>query len=95
MATTERPLPSGGAVHSVTIDARSKLTAVGITEVISYDVSMIAARCEHGEIVVEGSGLLINSFDQSSGKLSVEGRIDAVHYIENKKQQSFFSRILK
>lgn len=91
--TNERQTES--AVHVITIDARGSLAATGIHEVLSYDVSAVTARCDCGELVIEGAGLLMGSFDQTSGRLTVEGRIDAVHYIESKNRQSLLSRLFK
>lgn len=82
--------------HLVSIDNRSKIVISGINEVTSYDSNTIVASSEAGELILQGQKLHINSFDQTSGRLSADGKIDAVQYVDLKpKNESFFSRLLK
>ena len=82
--------------HTVLIENRKKVTATGIKEVTSYDSGTIVAGSEAGDIIVQGKQLHINNFDQSSGKLSVDGSIDAIQYVDVRpKNESFLSRLLK
>lgn len=82
--------------HAVQIDGRAKLTATGIAEVTSYDSDTIVAASDAGEVIIQGKKLHIISFDRVSGKLILEGTVDAVQYVDVKpKNQSFFSRLLK
>ncbi len=84
-----------GQKHSLSLDDRSRLAGSGIDEVLSYDETSIVASCGGSELVIEGSSLVIISFERTSGRLSVEGRVDAVHYRDSKKHQSLLSRILR
>jgi sporulation protein YabP len=82
--------------HSVSIDNRKRILVTGIREVTSYDSSAIVAASPMGELIVQGKKLHINSFDQGTGRLSVDGDIDAVQYVDIKTRgESFFSRLLK
>ena len=82
--------------HTIAIDNRAKITVTGIKEVTSYDSETIVAASDVGELIVQGKKLHINSFDQASGRLSVEGRIDAVQYVDLKpKNESVFARLFK
>ena len=83
-------------VHTIAIDSREKMVIIGINEVTSYDSETIVASSDVGELIVQGKALHINNFDQASGKLSVDGRIDAVQYVDLKpKNESVFSRLFK
>lgn len=85
-----------GRRHTLTLDNRQNLVLTGISEVTSYDGTAIVVTSEIGELVVQGKSLHISSFDQSSGKLSVEGTIDAVQYTEvRQKPTNLFARLLK
>lgn len=82
--------------HTVQVEGRAKLAATGIAEVTSYDSDTIVATSDAGEVIIQGKKLHIINFDRGSGRLTLEGTIDAVQYVDLKpKNQSFFSRLLK
>ncbi len=82
--------------HSVTIEDRNNLRVSGISEVSSYDTTAVVVESDCGRLVIQGAGLHINSFDQSSGNLLIAGQIEALQYLENRqKSESFFARLLK
>ncbi len=81
--------------HSLIIDDRASLSGSGVDEVLSYDDTAIVASCGSSELVIEGSSLVITGFERTTGRLSVEGRVDAVHYRDSQKHRSLLSRILR
>ncbi len=83
--------------HMVSIDNRKRIVITGIHEVTSYDSNTIVASSSVGNLIVQGKQLHINNFDQSSGKLLVDGSFDAVQYVDVQERSSgsFFSRLLK
>jgi len=82
--------------HTVLAENRKKVMATGIKEVTSYDGNTIVANSDAGDIIIQGKQLHINNFDQSSGKLSIDGVIDSIQYVDVRpKNESFFSRLLK
>lgn len=82
--------------HTVAIDNRNKIVISGILEVTSYDSNTIVATSSVGELIVQGKKLHISNFDQTLGKLSVDGSLDAVQYIDVRpKSESLFSRLFK
>lgn len=84
------------SAHMLQIEGRAKLAATGIAEVTSYDSETIVANSDAGEVIIQGKQLHIINFDRTSGKLLLEGTVNAVQYAEMKaKNQSFFSRLLK
>ncbi|MEG1984386.1 MAG: YabP/YqfC family sporulation protein, partial [Oscillospiraceae bacterium] len=82
--------------HTVSIEDRKSAKISGISEVSSYDVNAVVVESDCGELIIQGSSLHINSFDQSSGNLLLEGIIESMQYVNIKpKGESFFARILK
>ncbi|MEG0750936.1 MAG: YabP/YqfC family sporulation protein [Oscillospiraceae bacterium] len=82
--------------HSITAENREKITLTGITGVDSYDGGEIVASCDGARVVIQGAALHIGSFEQGSGRLYVEGRLDAVQYLDDRsKGESFFRRIFR
>lgn len=82
--------------HAITIEDRKSVRISGISEVSSYDASGVVLESDWGRLVIQGAELHISSFDQTSGNLFLEGRIEALQYFERRsKTESFFSRLLK
>ena len=82
--------------HNITIDNRNKIIITGITEVTSYDSNTIVASSSVGDLIVQGNKLHIGNFDRAQGKLSVDGSLDAVQYVDVRpKSESLFSRLFK
>ncbi len=84
------------ANHSIVMDNRTNIVVTGITEVSSYDSTTIVAVCDCGELVIQGKLLHIGNFDRVQGRMTVDGTVDAIQYINaRKKSDSLLSRLLK
>jgi sporulation protein YabP len=82
--------------HTVTMNGRKNIVVTGINEVTSYDSNTIVANSDVGELIIQGKLLHIESFDRISGRLTVDGALDAVQYVDvRQKSDSFLSRLLK
>lgn len=82
--------------HSISIEDRKNVRISGISEVSSYDTTAVVVESDFGRLVIQGGGLHINSFDQASGNLLLEGQIEALQYLENRqKGESFLAKLLK
>ncbi|MDO4566504.1 MAG: YabP/YqfC family sporulation protein [Oscillospiraceae bacterium] len=84
------------SAHSFSAQARESILVSGILQVLSYDGSEIVAECEGARIVIQGEGLRIASFEQESGRLSIDGRLDAMQYLDERPaSEPFFKRIFR
>ena len=82
--------------HVVRAEGRQRLNASGIAQVLSYDGTEIVAECEGARLVIQGEALRIASFEQGSGELDIEGRIDALQSLDERPQsEPFFKRLFK
>lgn len=69
--------------HTLLIENREKLSLTGVTDVDSFDDTLITAYTEDSRLTVTGSLLHISKLNIDEGELWVEGQIDAISYSEN------------
>jgi sporulation protein YabP len=80
--------------HRLSLDRRARLEIEGVVEVESFDDVGILLLTDCGELNIEGKELKIGVLDTDKGVLSIEGRVDAVYYSEErqKRGRSLFSK---
>lgn len=70
------------APHALTLDARRSLALTGVMEVLAFDETQIALKTGAGEMTISGESLHVKSLLLEDGKMTVEGRVDALVYAE-------------
>jgi sporulation protein YabP len=66
--------------HSISIDNRNKCVMSGITKVVSATDSCISLQTTLGALTINGTGLKLTSYSETSGALSMQGEITALKY---------------
>ena len=79
--------------HSISMVDRCKATVVGVAEVVSYDENNIVMETNMGQLTLDGSGLNIVKLNLGDGEVAVEGKIDALYYMDQQGKRSLFSRL--
>lgn len=79
--------------HTVSMTDRSALSLTGVEEVLCYDEKNIVMRTLLGQLTLDGEGLNIVQLNLNEGIVSVDGRVDALYYMEDRERKSLFSRI--
>ncbi len=79
----------------LSLNGRRKLTANGIVSVISYDSQTILLEMKDSQLLIRGETLHIDSFDNETGAISLDGRVDLIEYVRQKRNESLFSRLLR
>ena len=79
---------SDSVSHDVMIYGREKAEMTGISDVVSFSDESITLTVANGDMTVEGEQLKIDSFDSKSGRLTVNGRINALVYFDETRQKS-------
>ena len=79
--------------HSLTLDARKKLTMTGVTEVVSFDENTVVLHTSLGSRIVQGQQLQLKTLTLDGGNVAVEGKISALHY-EEPRQGGWLGRLL-
>ncbi len=85
----QEPLP-----HRLTLVERKKLTVTGVTEVISFEDTLVTLQTGMGMLTVQGSQLQLKNLSLEGGQVEVEGTISALIY-EEPRQGGWFSRLLR
>lgn len=78
--------------HRLSLSERSKLTVTGVTEVISFDETMVALQTCMGMLNVQGSQLQLKTLSLDGGQVEVDGTVSSLVY-EEVKQGGFLSRL--
>lgn len=82
--------------HNLILKDRGELSVTGVTDVDSFDESMVIAYTDYGELTISGSELHISSLNVDTGELSVDGKITSLSYLEQTpKSQGFFSKVFR
>lgn len=66
--------------HALTISDRRSAQLSGVKEVLSFDEKQLLLRTEQGDLAVSGEGLHITALLLDEGRLTFEGRVDALSY---------------
>lgn len=80
--------------HKLTLESRSRLTMSGITEVESFDETMVVLHTTRGDLVVKGQGLHLQLLSLDGGQVHVDGTVDSITYEDTPAQTGgFFARL--
>lgn len=89
------------SLYQITLSNREALQANGVLEVESFDEQQIIAESRLGMLVINGEGMHIVQLNLEEGKMSIEGKINSLQYLENKnakirqKGKGIMQRLLK
>ncbi len=82
--------------QNIVLKDREQLRVTGVTDVDSFDETVIVAYTDYGELTITGTGLHISSLDIEKGELSVDGKINSLSYLDQApKSQGFFSKVFR
>lgn len=81
--------------HKLTLNERSSLTMTGVTEVVSFDDTMVLLRTGLGELTVQGQGLQLKTLSLDGGQVAVDGNISALIYEEPRQHGGLLHRLFR
>ena len=81
--------------HSVTILHRSLLKMIGVTDVESFDPSILLLNTVKGHCLIKGENLQLKTLDLKARLIEVEGTVVDVSYIDHQEKKSWFSQYFK
>ena len=70
--------------HALTLDARSRLSMTGVSEVVSFDESAVVLKTTLGTLTIHGKGLQLKNLSLEGGQVAVDGSIAALIYEESR-----------
>lgn len=84
--------------HNLTLSQRERCSFSGVNDVISFDEQEAVMNTDLGGLVISGHDLHVTSLSVDTGEISLEGKIDAVRYMDKavrKAGESLWQRIWK
>ena len=86
--------------HEIVMTNRNTLEASGVTGVESFDSEEFLLQTDYGYLGVRGQGLHIKTLDLDQGRVSIEGQIADVSYLDmpmpaQEKVKGVWGRIFK
>ena len=80
---------------NIILENRKKLTLSGVKDVVGFDEETIALDTVLGKVTIKGSKLHIQNFNTENGDLTADGKINAVVYISEEKNNGFISKLFR
>ena len=80
--------------HRLSMEDRGKLTMTGVTEVVSFEETLVVLRTSLGTLAVQGQQLQLKTLSLEGGQVAVDGNISALSYQEPRNPGGFFRRLL-
>ena len=79
------------------LNSRKELSVSGVKEVVSFDENGAELLTEDGTLCIDGEGVRISNLDTSSGQVFLNGRIDAMTYVDDwsQRKKGLFGRVKK
>ena len=78
--------------HSLSMDNRKKADLTGVSEVLSFDENQVNLLTDCGEITLTGENLHVTALMLEEGKMTVEGQVDSVFYLQPARRAALFGR---
>ena len=79
--------------HKLTLNERKSLTMTGVTEVVSFEESLVVLNTSLGVLTVQGSQLQLKNLSLDGGNVAVDGSIAALHYEEPRQPGGWARRL--
>lgn len=80
---------------NIIIENRKKLTLSGVKDVVGFDEETIALETVLGKVTIKGNKLRIQNFNTENGDLTADGKISAVVYISEQKNNGLISKLFR
>lgn len=79
--------------HKLTLESRNRLNLTGVTEVESFDETMVVLHTTRGTLVVRGQDLHLQLLSLDGGQVHVDGTVDALTYEDAPAAGGFWARL--
>ena len=85
-----------GISHTLFMENRKRITLTGVKEILSFDEECVSVITVMGKAVIRGKDIRIENFGTESSDLEIEGKFDAVVYLNEASSKSgILGRIFK
>ncbi len=90
-------MPETSRQQTLVLKNRHALELDGVEDVVAFEEVAVVLRTVLGTLHIEGEGLRIKALDLEKGRVSVEGKVSTLAYIDRGAtgKGGFFSRLVK
>ena len=82
--------------HSISLKGRTSLVISGVDHIYSFNDKKVEVLTSAGRLIVEGEGLDMNKLNLEESIITVEGMVNALNYVKEKKpEEKFFKKVFK
>ncbi len=74
--------------HKLSLLMRRSCSLTGVTDVVSFDEQEVVLETEQGTMILTGEELHVTGLSLETGEVSLEGRIDALRYMDGSMKKS-------
>ena len=85
----------GAQGHGVVLEDRRRLSLTGVEDVDCFNEQIVVLRTPMGTLSVAGAGLNISQLSLESGRVEIEGEIEALEYSGGKKGGGLLGRLFR
>lgn len=79
--------------HKLTLNQRNQLTMTGVSEVVSFDDSIVILRTQLGTLHIQGKDLQLKTLSLEGGQVAVDGTVSALIYEEPRQSGGWLHRL--
>ncbi len=83
-----------GGPQRLTLEDRQHLTLTGVTDVDSFDDTVVLLHTNRGLMTIRGEGLQLKNLNLEGGQVQVEGTVSAIVYEQAVRESGSFLRRL-
>lgn len=94
MADNRKIAPVSGN-HSITIEARNKMSVTGVMDVSEFSEDKIEIVTNMGVLTVKGKKLNVNALNTDSGELKMSGEVRSCEYSNRGRREGVLTGLFK
>ncbi|MBE6728704.1 MAG: sporulation protein YabP [Ruminococcaceae bacterium] len=80
--------------HSLYMNNRREISFTGVRDILSFDEESVNLITAMGNVAIKGKSIKIGSFNTDTGDMQMEGRFNAIVYLDDSStKQNFFKRL--
>ncbi len=83
------------AGQNVTLESRKKITATGVEDVQNFSDDSITLSTSLGVLTIRGQNMHITRYSLEDGKLTIDGDIDSLTYIQGQRPKEKEGGVMK
>ena len=88
-------MQNGNSGHTLALTDRSAAAITGVEDVECFNEQIVVLRTPLGTLSVAGAGLNISQLSLESGRVDIEGDVEALEYSGGKKTGGLLGRLFR